>query len=162
MPHIRFFHRHPFRMTHITIPRMAGICKNFLCKFSGEGGEKMRAVLLEFLTQCAARAGPSARAEDARRKSAAGGRRSGGRGEPPPPLDFLRNCRGFVKEIVRTSSENPIGIIKDCYYVKELIKYAASIYRSVTDYGLFQDRTGSGCRTTSTSSQWTFCLSARS
>ena len=32
----------------------------------------MRAVLLEFLTQCAARAGPSARAEDARRKSAAG------------------------------------------------------------------------------------------
>ena len=32
----------------------------------------MRAVLLEFLTQCAARAGPSARAEDARRKNAAG------------------------------------------------------------------------------------------
>ena len=77
----------------------------------------MRAVLLEFLTQCAARAGPSALAEDARRKSAAGEGEAEA-GEPPPPLDFLRNCRGFVKEIVRTSSENPIAIIKDCYYVK--------------------------------------------
>ena len=79
---------------------MAGICKNFLCKFSGEGGEKMRAVLLEFLTQCAARAGPSARAEDARRKSAAGEGEAEAGENPPPTLDFLRNCRGFVKEIV--------------------------------------------------------------
>ena len=60
----------------------------------------MRAVLLEFLTQCAARAGPSARAEDARRKSAAGEGEAEAGENPPPPLDFLRNCRGFGKEIV--------------------------------------------------------------
>ena len=84
-------------MTHITIPRMAGICKNFLCKFSGEGGEKMRAVLLEFLTQCAVRAGPSARAEDARRKSAAGEGEAEA-GETPASAGFFaelqRICEG--------------------------------------------------------------------
>lgn len=77
----------------------------------------MRAVLLEFLTQCAAR-GDHPRAQRMRGGKAPRGKAKRRQGRSPPPLDFLRNCREFGKEIVRTSSENPIAIIKDCYYVK--------------------------------------------
>ena len=106
MPHIRFFHRHPFRMTHITIPRMAGICKNFLCKFSGEGGEKMRAVLLEFLTQCAARGGKAPRGKAKRRQ-----------GRTPASA-------GFFAELQRICEGNRVNIQwkSNCYNQRLLLR----------------------------------------
>lgn len=68
----------------------------------------MRAVLLEFLTQCAARAGPSARAEDARRKSAAGeGEAEAGEN---PRLRWIF-C-GIAEDLGRKSCEHPVKIHK--------------------------------------------------